>query len=112
MYEHPQTPQPMFQFWPDMEGSATCGYDIALLHFSSLSPNTTACLSNRLVSFCSSSVLSTVGRRSGDGTVPYGSLAYCMKWKREGRNVEVMEIPEAPHRYAQRDELQVIIHSS
>mmetsp|Transcript_14283 Transcript_14283/g.36075 ORF Transcript_14283/g.36075 Transcript_14283/m.36075 type:complete len:576 (+) Transcript_14283:211-1938(+) len=35
---------------------------------------------------------------SGDGTVPYASLRYCMAWRRHGVDVDVAELPGALHR--------------
>jgi hypothetical protein len=37
------------------------------------------------------------GSKSGDGTVPYDSLNYCLKW-REKLDLEVMELERAEHR--------------
>ena len=36
-------------------------------------------------------------RCSGDGTVPYASLAYCRKWSKEV-NIRIAEIEGAEHR--------------
>jgi len=42
-------------------------------------------------------------QRSGDGTVPYASLAYCKKWRKDGVKVRVEELEAADHRVILRD---------